>query len=732
MVRALIIIREAWIKVSPSVGTPPILVLSYKNHAIDEFLSDLVEAEPRGKFINKLIRIGGQCKDLRLQPYSEREARRSNLDVKSKRQVLEQLHNMKKKIHQLSTEISLFQSYQFDIFCRDNDDDKAVARANIASSEATSMVISSLLRVRLMTEGLKLIEDSENSSKSHLVFSHLNVIDDALHFSRSDVSYIETTIPELVEGIKHYKRQRPGDIIYEWIRGLKPRPQCIFESKVERTRCDELANSNNPALCLHHQCRFIKQDGQCKSAIIEGKVFCIDHSCEVEDCQLSRTGQQKYCSRHICKRCVELGQVSGLAVDDPPRNVCFSHPLCCNLDCANFCKRDSNYCEEHENPICTAITKKGNKCKNKILSRSIPFCKDHVEKYLGSEKKETRDEKYEKELTPDDLRRCEAMTKKGRPCKGYAKPGEKYCYDHSLPGINPSRREAQDQKLNESASVGSLQLCQPCNKPLTQEFANYADNILDDMKSCEEFTDHNKIKKEDENTVYQNKTNDGQNISIDLNNGADVNPLKNDLEVIDAADDCISVEDGEYNYDDEGEHFKHLREVFELNDGDSDSDDSFSSAHEIDESHQHVCDKPKKQLLFNPSDWNWTMSNEDRWDACQSLMDRQEALLADVMKVISTELSFARKDFANAKIRANARVYENRSIIGGTIVGCIARLQAIRSTNPFAIIVEEARYVSSYYFAHIIPFFDAILFFLVRFLNHSYFLASAVPPVNWK
>ncbi len=48
-------------------GRPPILVLSYKNHAIDEFLRDLINAERNVS----LIRIGGSCKDQALMQYAE-------------------------------------------------------------------------------------------------------------------------------------------------------------------------------------------------------------------------------------------------------------------------------------------------------------------------------------------------------------------------------------------------------------------------------------------------------------------------------------------------------------------------------------------------------------------------------------------------------------------------------------------------------------------------------------
>jgi hypothetical protein len=84
-VRALMIIRDLWVKKSPSAGSPPILVLSYKNMAIDHFLVDLAKAEPVALSRNKLIRIGGSCKDPRLAQYSERNAFQSDGQVNAMR-----------------------------------------------------------------------------------------------------------------------------------------------------------------------------------------------------------------------------------------------------------------------------------------------------------------------------------------------------------------------------------------------------------------------------------------------------------------------------------------------------------------------------------------------------------------------------------------------------------------------------------------------------------------------
>jgi hypothetical protein len=62
IVQALYIIRSLWTKAQPTVGSPPILVLSYKNHAIDEFLLDLVNAM-KNEYRYNLIRVGAGCKE---------------------------------------------------------------------------------------------------------------------------------------------------------------------------------------------------------------------------------------------------------------------------------------------------------------------------------------------------------------------------------------------------------------------------------------------------------------------------------------------------------------------------------------------------------------------------------------------------------------------------------------------------------------------------------------------
>ena len=142
----------------------------------------------------------------------------------------------------------------------------------------------------------------------------------------------------------------------------------------------------------------------------------------------------------------------------------------------------------------------------------------------------------------------------------------------------------------------------------------------------------------------------------------------------------------------EADNLQHLREVYDF-DGFSDSESSFV-AEGAAENEQTTADAAEDDStsphLLDSKEWTWELSLEQRWEACERLMSRERDLLQQLVAKIRDEIYFKRRRLHEAEVRASARVYENKSVIGGTIVGCISRLEAIRSTNPFAIVVEEA------------------------------------------
>lgn len=98
----------------------------------------------------------------------------------------------------------------------------------------------------------------------------------------------------------------------------------------------------------------------------------------------------------------------------------------------------------------------------------------------------------------------------------------------------------------------------------------------------------------------------------------------------------------------------------------------------------------KGASILSPWQWNWEMSMDERWEAIYNLVSGEREFLHVVTKFLNRAIVKTRDDYRDAKVKANSAVYNGMEVIGGTIVGCCTRLEAIRSTNPFAILVEEA------------------------------------------
>ena len=140
---------------------------------------------------------------------------------------------------------------------------------------------------------------------------------------------------------------------------------------------------------------------------------------------------------------------------------------------------------------------------------------------------------------------------------------------------------------------------------------------------------------------------------------------------------------------DEATNLQHLREVFEIKDDNEEDHDILSEELDDNDSveiHSDVDDP----VAYDPNHWTWETTLEGRWMLCQSLMQELRTLMIESNKQVKKALIIARKDLKQAKNRAAIRIYESKSVIGGTMVGYISRLKSIRATRPFAIVIEEA------------------------------------------
>lgn len=235
LVRALLVIRKLWLKKSGTVGTPPILVLSYKNHAIDEFLVDLVKIEPASSLRNRLIRIGGQCKDPRLVQFSEQTAFQSDAELKACRNEVERLDHLRESTQAtLDGDATSFLSYRHVMFAEyddsSNNDEKSRRKAAI---DATTVLMHNIGRFELLKDAIGHLEGVEHHKPqdvaTRLSFLELGpnrepsrVLEQYVNGLNGSLPY--AIIPELEKGISHYPPLHLGDILHRWICGKMPLP----------------------------------------------------------------------------------------------------------------------------------------------------------------------------------------------------------------------------------------------------------------------------------------------------------------------------------------------------------------------------------------------------------------------------------------------------------------------------------------------------------------------------
>ncbi len=90
---------------------------------------------------------------------------------------------------------------------------------------------------------------------------------------------------------------------------------------------------------------------------------------------------------------------------------------------------------------------------------------------------------------------------------------------------------------------------------------------------------------------------------------------------------------------------------------------------------------------INFEDLSWNLSHKDRLLAAAKIIRILSSLIKRLNNLITeNNLATARKNCAEA----GAKLFRKARIIGSTVVGASRRLEALRSAEPFAVVIEEA------------------------------------------
>lgn len=328
MVLAFDIIRR---RVS-AAGTPtgPIVILSYKNHSLDEFLCDVVRS-------SSVMRPGyllrcGNTDVLTLGSYLERNSE----DERRCQKALASCIDLQRKSRKIA--------FDWKERARDLHD------TTIGDLERSKVAMALW---RAVQHGFRSSIDSEDKSILEYLINGSKVNDDSIpelfyeceHWSTSSMKLVISPAISASLGAHEENFALP---LVAWLLGFILPPRCQ-KGKDDRNgkRCARVT-AKGVDYCKDHCCR----SSNCNNECVDYKFYCQAHCCSVQkDCIVQGIGEFQICPLHLCANCAIVGRISRKVIQDS----CINH--CCKYqDCNALTLLPYQFCSEHCCKICIGLS----------------------------------------------------------------------------------------------------------------------------------------------------------------------------------------------------------------------------------------------------------------------------------------------------------------------------------------------------------------------------------------
>ena len=678
------------------------MILSYKNHAIDEFLSDLIERE--NSFRNnygksQMIRIGGGCNVSALRPYLEWSGVENSQTLKTISKKIEDKFESLQKIRLFRDQWKSIMDMH--VMIKDQGQLSDIAMTSELKKEMRAISHNAVQTLHIFgakTLAWSKILEQRNVSEGGDVDATITHVSNVASFNSMNndplcdvlvkgTSFLTSSdLEQLIGAVAHYGISDISEILFKWMSGFMPLPKCAYHD------CHHVVTSETCLYCEKHQCKFeiltVCEDSdkrfldRCVNDVLSSSEFCPLHKCVYDDCREKRVSEKEmFCYQHICFICLENGSDKGtparVAKAKPPRNTCEDHGLCSSiLNRGKLCRKialpGGSFCNEHHNRLCSAKSLNGRPCDNHISSMGSSFCSAHFCQ-LAEESSSSTDSDSEARGI-NQQKKCHAKNKKGKDCKAPPLAKSRYCRDH-----HQRFSDIHENTVNTENMIGKID-----TRENALQLQVNVSSLKQDHVSKHEVNTENEFS---EGMIRQKCADDIVDILRDDEEQHDIHLSDDDEASYFLIDTRAQDDEDEYE---EPENMQHLRDVYE-----EDEHISFTNTPEMEfifeESTMNSKAVVETSLKFiPPCSWSWSMTIDERWLAIQSLLCKWDELMKVSVPLIIKEIDVLKKNHYQEKVKLKARVFEDKSVIGGTIVGCISRLEAIRSTNPFAVLVEEA------------------------------------------
>ena len=336
IILALVIVRKYVLKNGNSVG--PILMLSYKNHALEEFLTDVLKFAPWLR-PGQLVRCG-KVDHPELLDFSEFNSK----DERQAEVALQQCIRTQRAARATAKSwLELARSLEF---------------TSPVAEKAVLRVME--LLVRLAAPCL-VDADADQQALFDAIVDEDALIPSLICAESPPVTAFDVyadVFYEWVDQVDHWKEvvnrrntaQQVQMLLTRWLRGEVPPPRCQWDGgDGDHYGCDRYCVKDQ-SFCRAHLCRI----AGCSSPRWDDEgglaVHCEFHICKAEDCISVRLAAGSFCTDHSCVGCVAQVMAGNLEVEVEmvlqAGSGCSEH-CCQHANCHQSKLSPHSYCIDH-------------------------------------------------------------------------------------------------------------------------------------------------------------------------------------------------------------------------------------------------------------------------------------------------------------------------------------------------------------------------------------------------
>lgn len=340
LIHALDLIRQYAVKAGHVVG--PIVVLSYKNHALDELLLDVLKGCGERSGLNRGLIRCGKSEDERLLRFGER----NSLEEKKRQEVLRSRVACVRSVQRTLRDWRILRDA---LKCSAIDDEQAhelrIWKPSRTEKTEQNTVKDAVMKAVFVILRVDELPPKPDSAEAYALLQNVvNNLDEELVDEQHELL---SAMAGLAKDIEHWLE--PGDIrpssflLENWLNGARPPPRCAASK--ENGGC--LMKSTSPdAYCSElHDCKY---QFPCPQRRMDGRLFCEMHCCKAfakdKPCPYPLIEDSIVCKRHACQLCVKW-------------------------QCSPIVPIDVMVCKEHACGV--------EACDEKQLAVELPFCVQH-------------------------------------------------------------------------------------------------------------------------------------------------------------------------------------------------------------------------------------------------------------------------------------------------------------------------------------------------------------------